>query len=74
MMVAHSFDPSTQEAEAGRSLWVQGQPDLQIQFLDSHVYTKKSCLEKPKNVSFSGGTLELNNISDYTINVSLLEL
>ena len=28
-VVAHTFNPSTQEAEAGESLWVQGQPGLQ---------------------------------------------
>lgn len=27
-MVAHFFNPSTWEAEAGKTLWVQGQPDL----------------------------------------------
>ena len=28
VMVVHAFNPSTREAEAGRSLWVRGQPDL----------------------------------------------
>ena len=28
-MVAHTFNPSTQKAEAGGSLWIQGQPGLQ---------------------------------------------
>jgi hypothetical protein len=28
-VVAHAFDPGTQEAKAGRSLWVPGQPGLQ---------------------------------------------
>ena len=28
-VVAHIFNPSTQEAEAGTFLWVQGQPGLQ---------------------------------------------
>lgn len=27
-MVAHNFNPATQETEAGRSLKIQGQPDL----------------------------------------------
>ena len=28
-VVVHAFNPNTQEVEAGRSLWVQGQPGLQ---------------------------------------------
>ena len=27
-VVLHTFNPRTQEAEGGRSLWVQGQPGL----------------------------------------------
>ena len=27
-VVEHTFNPSTPETEAGRSLWVQGQPGL----------------------------------------------
>jgi hypothetical protein len=34
-VVAHAVDPSTWEAEAGKSLWVRGQPDLQKEFQDS---------------------------------------
>lgn len=44
-MVAHAFNPSTPEAEAGR--WVRGQPDLQSEFQDSQD-SQKPCLEKPK--------------------------
>jgi hypothetical protein len=40
-MVAHTFNPSTREAEAG-------QPGLQSEFQDSQGYTEKPCLEKPK--------------------------
>jgi hypothetical protein len=32
VVAAHAFIPSTQEAEAGGSQWVQGQPGLQSQF------------------------------------------
>ena len=37
-MVVHAFNPSTWEAEAGRSLCVQGQPGLQSQFQASWSY------------------------------------
>lgn len=32
--VAHTFKPSTHEAEAGRSLWVRGQASLRSKFPD----------------------------------------
>ena len=41
-----SFDLSTQEAEAGESLPVRGQPGLQNKFQDSQGYTEKPCLKK----------------------------
>ena len=44
-MVAHAFNPSTREAEAGGFL-SQGQPDQQSEFQDTQGYTKKPCLEK----------------------------
>jgi hypothetical protein len=47
-VVAQTFNPSTWEAEAVRSLWVQGQPGLQSEFQDSQGYTVKPYLEKPK--------------------------
>jgi hypothetical protein len=46
-MMAHAFNPSTQEAEADGSLWVQGQPGLQ-NLQDNWGYTEKHCLGKPK--------------------------
>jgi hypothetical protein len=45
-MVAHAFNPSTREAEAGRFL--SSRPGLQSEFQDSQGYTEKPCLEKPK--------------------------
>jgi hypothetical protein len=45
-MVTQSFNLSTWEAKAGRSLWVQGQPGLQSEFQDSQGYTEKPCLGK----------------------------
>jgi hypothetical protein len=43
-MVAHTFNPSTWEAEAGRFL--SSRPAcLQSEFQDSQGYTKKLCLE-----------------------------
>ena len=43
--MAHAFNPSTPEAEAGGFL-SRGQPGLQSEFQDSQDYTKKPCLEK----------------------------
>jgi hypothetical protein len=42
-MVAHVFNPSTQETKAGGSLGVGGQPVLQSKFLDRQGYTVKYC-------------------------------
>ena len=43
-VVAHVFNPTTWEAEAGR---VRGQPGLQSEFQDSQGYIEKPCLENP---------------------------
>jgi hypothetical protein len=45
-MMAHAFNPSTQEAEAGRFL--SSRPAWSTEFQDSQGYTEKPCLEKPK--------------------------
>jgi hypothetical protein len=45
--VAHAFNPSTREAEAGEFL-SSGQPGLQSEFQDSQGNTEKPCLEKNK--------------------------
>lgn len=44
--MAHAFNPSTQEAEAGRSLWLWGQLDLQSELQDSQSYIKTPTLKK----------------------------
>jgi hypothetical protein len=41
-VVAHAFNPSTREAEAGRFL------SSKSEFQDSQGYTEKPCLEKNK--------------------------
>ena len=45
-VVAHAFNPSTREAEAGGFL--SSRPAVQSEFQDSQGYTEKPCLEKPK--------------------------
>ena len=45
-VTAQAFNPITQEAEAGRSLWGQGQPGPQGKFSDNQGYTEKPCLKK----------------------------
>jgi hypothetical protein len=43
-VVAHAFNPSTWEAEAGRSLSLR--PAWSTKFQDSQDYTEKPCLEE----------------------------
>jgi hypothetical protein len=45
-MVAHAFNPSTWEAEAGRFLSLR--PTWSTEFQDSQGYTEKPCLKKKK--------------------------
>jgi hypothetical protein len=47
-MAVWAFSPSTQEAGASTSLWVQGQPGLQGKFQDSQGYIEKLYLKKKK--------------------------
>jgi hypothetical protein len=43
--MVHTFNPSTQEAEAGGHLWARVQPGLQSEFQDRQsYYIDKSCL------------------------------
>jgi hypothetical protein len=44
--MVHALISSNLETEAGRSLQIQGQPDLQSEFWDSQGYTEKPCLER----------------------------
>ena len=37
-LVVHAFNSSTQEAEAGRALWVQGDRGLHTEFQDGQGY------------------------------------
>ena len=50
-VVAHTFNPSNWEAEAGRSLRVRGQPGLQRVFQDNQGNTEKPCLEKREGLN-----------------------
>ena len=47
VLVLHAFNPSTWEAEAGGSLWVQGQPSLQSVFQNKQ--TNKQTNKQKKN-------------------------
>jgi hypothetical protein len=46
-VVAHAFNPSTRESEAGGFMSSRGQPGLQSEFQDSQGYIEKPCLGPP---------------------------
>lgn len=60
-MVLHMFNLSAREAEAGRSVWVQGQPQLLVCF--SPV--------SPKNLDEKGGGWLGNGEMNYPLHFSL---
>lgn len=47
----HTFNPSTQNAEAGRSLYVWVKPDLQSEFEDRQLELQNETLSQNKNTS-----------------------
>lgn len=44
-LLVHTFNPSTQQAEAATSLWVQRQFGLHDDFQDNQSYLMKPCLK-----------------------------
>ena len=60
-MVVHSFNPSTQEAEAGRIIWFQGQPGLQSEFQASRT-TQRNPVSKIKNKTKNVFTYSMHSI------------
>lgn len=47
-MVMYAFNPMTQKAGVGASLWIQGQPGVHGYFKDSQGYIVEPCLNKKK--------------------------
>jgi hypothetical protein len=41
LVVAHTFNPSSREAEPGGFLWVHGYPSLQSEFQNSQTYKEE---------------------------------
>jgi hypothetical protein len=48
VVMVYTLNSSTGEVEAGRSLWVQGQPSLQSAFQDNQGYTVRPAPPKKK--------------------------
>lgn len=56
--VAHTFDTGTQEAGAGSSLWIQGQPEL---------HTETVIQNNEKNIKVIGSLYLTDNIWIYLL-------
>jgi hypothetical protein len=52
-MVLNSFNPITQEPEASRELWVQGQPELHSEFPGQSWLGGETLSQKNKAVKFT---------------------
>lgn len=76
---AHAFNPSTQEAEAGRSLWVWSQLCPQSEFQVRQRYIMRTCQEKKKDENWylalwvrGWSKLELKRNKNYLVDISPL--
>lgn len=67
-MMVHTFDPSTREVEAGRSVFVQSQPGLSSMFQD-----EKLCLEK-KDLEDARCRKVFHEISLVEVRIELLKV
>lgn len=66
------LDPSTWEAESGRSLWLnQGQPGLHSKLQGSQDYREKPCLIKKSKEKQQGNRIEILSGTKAIANVSL---
>jgi hypothetical protein len=62
VIVTIAFNPDTLEAEAGGSLWVLGQPDLQSEFQDSAIQRNPILKNlKKKNYEYNSGTWKVKS-------------
>jgi hypothetical protein len=59
-MAVYAFNPNAREAEAGRSLWVQGQPAWSTKQIpgSQSCYTKKSCLRSLRDIYQGSRSIE----------------
>ena len=66
-LVAHAFNPTIWEAEAGRCLWVQRQPGLQSDFQDSWCYreTLSPKDQKKKKNNNNNNNNKINKIKSW---------
>jgi hypothetical protein len=75
-VVAHTFKARTQEAKAGGSLWVWGQPGLQSEFQDRQGYPEKTKTSQRiifwSNICFSLSALFKGTIILHTIEMCWL--
>ena len=65
-MVTYTFNPSTREAKAVRSVFEASQVDTAIS-KDTQVYTEESCLEKPTNSQENHGFTKIKKIEYFLI-------
>ena len=51
-VAVHTFNPSIQEEEAGRSLWVLDQPGIHTEIQENQGNTEQPYLKKPNQTNY----------------------
>jgi hypothetical protein len=70
-VVAHTFNPSTWEAEAGRFVSSKGQPGLQTEFQDSQGYRETLSQKKAVECNFRRNISLLELVPVYYFNTTM---